>query len=377
MITLPELRTKALNRYLGVLRAHLTGEELFPLALPVNKALDRRHGADHIHAQQAELLQHSKNKTGHGYWLTVKPNAKTGQSEISRVVFETQADYLSFVSKADEFGQFAAHAARTAAFPALLPLLAETPRLLLDHAADWPDLLTVCAYFEQNPQPNQYVRNLPLGLPTKFVEQHQAALRPLLNRLIPAHIRADEDDFFRRFHLLLDEPGIRLRFLDTAHRLHPAVSQCVLWASEFRELDLPVRRVFIIENLTTFRSLPLLADSLAIWGGGFAVSLLAGSAWLADKQLFYWGDIDVHGFQILAQLRAHYPAVQSVLMDEATLRRYHGGGRGGTFAAQALSALTAPEQHLYQELLGTNARLEQEKLPVAYVEQVLRELTTA
>lgn len=288
MITLPELRAKALNRYKSVLRALLAGEEVFPLPLPVNKTLDRGQGADHIHAQQAELLHHSKNKTGHGYWLDFKLNPKTRQSEISRISFETRADYLDFLDKAGEFRQFAAHAARTAAdFPELLPLLMETPGLLLDNAANWPDLLTVCAYFRQNPQPNEYVRNLSLGLPTKFVEQHQPALRTLLNFLITKHIRSDEDDFFRRFHLHQEEPSIKLRFLDAALRLHPAVSQLSVWASEFRQLYLPGRCVFIIENLTTFLSFPLRKNSLAIWGGGFAVRLLADISWLAEKQLFY------------------------------------------------------------------------------------------
>ena len=378
MITLPQLRAKALNRYPGVLRAHLAGEALFPLALPANKTLDRSQGADHIHAQLAALIHHSKNKTGHGYWLDFKPNPKTRQSEISRISFETLADYLDFLGKAAEFAAFETNAARTAAdFPELLPLLLETPKLLLDNAADWPELLTVCAYFQQNPQPNAYVRNLLPALPTKFIERHQAALRPLLDFLIPTHVRADETDFFRRFHLLLEEPGIKIRFLDDALRLHPAVSQLSVWASEFRQLNLACRRVFIIENLTTFLSFPALENSLAIWGGGFAVSLLAGADWLAEKQLFYWGDIDVHGFQILAQLRAHYPAAQSLLMDAATLAAHHRGERGGAFKPAELPLLTPTEQALYQELLRTNYRLEQEKLPAQYVANALRSVVAA
>jgi len=375
MISLAELRTKALKQLDSVLRAHLAGEELLPLPIRASKALDRSQGHEHIFAQQAELLAHSKNKTGHGYWLDFRLNPKTRQSEISRISFENQADYLKFIEKTEELQQFADHAARTTAgFPELLPLLQATPKLLFDHAADWPALLTVCAYFRQHPQPNAYVRSLPLGLPTKFIEQHQAALRPLLNQLIPAHIRTDEEDFFRRFHLLLEEPSIKIRFLDPRLRLHPAVSQLSVWASEFRQLNLAGRRIFIIENLTTFLSFPLLEKSLAIWGGGFAVSLLAGADWLAEKQLFYWGDIDVHGFQILAQLRAHYPAAQSLLMDAATFRRYHDGGRGESFVAQALAGLTADEQALYQELLRTNARLEQEQLSAQAVVVALREL---
>ncbi|HEX8329228.1 MAG TPA: Wadjet anti-phage system protein JetD domain-containing protein [Hymenobacter sp.] len=378
MISLSELRAKALRQFAAVLQAHLTGENPFPLPIRASKALDRTLGAAHIYEQQAELLAHSKNRTGHGYTLSTKPNRKTGQSEVSHIAFETLADFLGFIDKQADFELFEANAQLTADLvPALLPLLQQSPRLLLDNGADWPGLLTVCAYFQANPQPNEYVRSLPLALPTKFVEQHQTALRPLLNWLLPDAVRAEEADFFRRFHLLLEEPGIKLRFLDVGQRLHPAVSQCSLWASEFRQLDLSVRRVFIIENLTSFLAFPAAPDALAIWGGGFAVNLLAGADWLSDKQLFYWGDIDVHGFQILAQLRSHYPAAQSLLMDEATFRQYHGGTIGGNFTYQILTNLTTAEQHLYQRLLETNARLEQEKLPLrgvaAAVQQIVAE----
>ncbi len=374
MISLPELRAKALRQYVPVLRAHLAGEAVFPLPVRAGKTLDRTQGGAHIFAQQQELVAHSKNRTGAGYTLTTKPNRKTGQSEISHIAFDTLVDFLGFIDKRAEYAAFAANAARTAAeLPALLPLLGQSPRLLLDYAADWPNLLTVCAYFQQNPQPNEYVRSLDLPLPTKFVESRQTALRPLLDYLIPDHVRADETDFFRRFHLLLEEPSIKLRFLDAALRLHPAVSQLSLWASEFRQLNLAGRRVFIIENLTSFLAFPAVPDAVAIWGGGFAVKLLAGADWLAGKQLFYWGDIDVHGFQILAQLRAHFPAAQSLLMDVATLARYYSGGLGAGFVAQALPDLTTAEQALYQELLRTNGRLEQEQLPAAYVAAVIHQ----
>jgi hypothetical protein len=186
MISLPELHAKALRQYVPVLRAQLAGENPFPLPVRASKALDRSQGSVHIYEQQAALLAHSKNRTGVGYWLTIKPNRRTGQSEVSRIEFETLADFLSFIDKQAEFDQLVANADRTATtVPELLPLLHQSPRLLLDHAADWPALLAVCAYFREHPQPNEYVRSLPVAVPTKFVEQHQTALRPLLDWLIP------------------------------------------------------------------------------------------------------------------------------------------------------------------------------------------------
>lgn len=379
MISLSELRAKALRRYPDVLRAQVAGEGIFPLLIPTNKSLDRTQGIDHIYAQLKELVEHSRNKTGRGYLLTFKPkpNPKTKQSEISRITFETLTDYLDFTSKTEEFNLFARNSERTATrLPELLPLLRETPKLLLEQAADWPDLLTVCDYFKQHPRPNQYVRNLPLALPTKFIERHQAALRVLLDRLIPAYVLTGEENFFRRFHLHLEEPSLKIRFLDPALRLHPAVSQCSVWVSEFQQLHLAGSRVYIIENLTTFLSFPPVENSLAIWGGGFAVGLLAGAEWLQQKQLFYWGDMDVHGFQILAKIRTYYPAIRSLLMDADTFARFSDGGRGEGFTAQALDTLTPDEQVLYRVLLHSNERLEQEKLPLSYVMKVVQQTAT-
>ncbi len=34
---------------------------------------------------------------------------------------------------------------------------------------------------------------------------------------------------------------------------------------------------------------------------------LAEASWLKERDLFYWGDIDTHGFAILDQLRGHFP----------------------------------------------------------------------
>ena len=47
--------------------------------------------------------------------------------------------------------------------------------------------------------------------------------------------------------------------------------------------------------------------------------MLAKADWLAACALYYWGDIDTHGFAILDQLRAHHPHAKSFLMDRQTL----------------------------------------------------------
>lgn len=125
-----------------------------------------------------------------------------------------------------------------------------------------------------------------------------------------------------------------------------------------------------------FLTLPLMASTVAIWsGGGFNIGYLKNATSLLKKKIIYWGDIDAHGFQILHQLRSYYPQVQSVMMDRETFDAFSvyavNGSRNKT---EQLSLLTDIENKLFQYLktLETNNRLEQEKIPQAYVEDCLK-----
>ncbi|NOR71215.1 MAG: hypothetical protein GQ532_16210, partial [Methylomarinum sp.] len=58
------------------------------------------------------------------------------------------------------------------------------------------------------------------------------------------------------------------------------------------------------------------SSSHCCFGLGYAVNLLAEAQCLQDRALFYWGDLDTHGFAILLRLRHYYLQVKSMLMDE-------------------------------------------------------------
>jgi hypothetical protein len=49
---------------------------------------------------------------------------------------------------------------------------------------------------------------------------------------------------------------------------------------------------------------------------GYGFDNLAAALWLQQKDIYYWGDIDTHGFAILNQLRGFFPHAVSFLMDQ-------------------------------------------------------------
>jgi hypothetical protein len=254
--------------------------------------------------------------------------------------------------------------------------LRQHPYAALKFADEWRDLLTVCHYFRENPRPNLYARELPIPVHTKFIEQHKGILRDLLDLLLPVEaIKHEEKHFERRFGLRYDEPLIRVRFLDSSEHEHSGIpfGDVSVPVSELRAWSYRPRQCLVVENKLTFLTLPPLPNTLAIWGGGFRVQLLEHLSWLQTGMIFYWGDMDAHGFQILSALRHLFPGVASIMMDVATLERFSEFVvRGTPTLIIDLPYLSLAEQSLYQRIQQENIRLEQERITPAYATACLK-----
>ena len=126
-----------------------------------------------------------------------------------------------------------------------------------------------------------------------------------------------------------------------------------------------------------FLTLPFLEETIGIWGKGFQVSLLKSARWLTDKIIIYWGDIDTHGLQILSGLRSIFPRVQPVMMDFETLEAYRKHtGIEKTPNRKPVDHLTSKEHRLYDYLLETGIRVEQEKIDQWYANKRIKQLLT-
>jgi hypothetical protein len=138
------------------------------------------------------------------------------------------------------------------------------------------------------------------------------------------------------------------------------------------------RVVVISENKDTAVWFPPVPDGVAVEGDGLAgAAKISQIDWLTGaERLVYWGDIDAHGFEILNGYRERGVAVDTILMDAATLTRYarfaattDARGRPLRRAARKpLRHLTAPERAAYAIVTTPDGdhpvRLEQERLPL-------------
>jgi len=205
--------------------------------------------------------------------------------------------------------------------PELVPWVAAHPMEVLDVATQWDRMLDVVEWVDGHDTTRLYLRHLDLpGVDTKFVERHRKLLGGLLGVVLrPERVDLASKRFDVRFGFKSVPVYLRFRVLSRVEELPASLSELSVRAAELARLELSVRTVFVVENQATYLAFPDVAESIVVFGEGFKASTLEAVPWLADRELVYWGDIDTHGFHILDQLRARFPEVASLLMDEATL----------------------------------------------------------
>lgn len=369
MITRRDIHRKATRKYISYLKAWLAQEPFFPLEIPFAKI---KPTADYLKVKEGlqTLLAGAKQSGGAGYTVTLETRSTRlygEQSFPTRIAFENEADFLGFIGKKGEVATFKREVRLIRQeLPQLEEWLRRKPQRVIASAGDWPDLLKVAHYFLAHSRPNCYLRELPVAVHTKFIEERTSIVRELLEELLPPEaIRVEESRFEPRFYLREDEPLVRFRLLDSAlaSQLGLPFTDASVPLSDFAQLNWAGLPVVITENKINFLTLPPLSQAIGLWGGGFEVNGLKVAAWLADCPIFYWGDLDAQGFQILAQLRATFPHVESVLMDEATFTAFQQfAGPGTPCPVETLPQLHPPEQRLFKRLAAGNIRLEQEHI---------------
>jgi hypothetical protein len=122
-----------------------------------------------------------------------------------------------------------------------------------------------------------------------------------------------------------------------------------------------------VENKMNMLTFPNKNNSIVIWGHGFGVDIMKDVEWMKTKRIFYWGDLDAHGFQILSEIRTHFSQVESFLMDRETFDKFFEKDNGSETNAEKLLCLTQEEKTMFEYLKENNFRLEQEKIPYEYI----------
>jgi len=293
----------------------------------------------------------------------------------------------------------------------LLEWLGRRALYALTLSNNWDRLLLAHAWMKSHPDSGIYIRQVDLqGVDSKFIEAHREVLAQWCDLTLEPntiHLAYRGVRGFARRYGFLDKPvRMRMRSLDPACSLvtqagasdaiqgtHVSGEQSM---QANHQADAPMAKaditmdvehaaklqpahqfVFITENEVNFLTLPALPDSMAIFGAGYGLDSMASLQWLQNKTVYYWGDIDTHGFAILNELRLHVPAAKSILMDRQTLLDHESmWGSEPKPEQRELSRLDQQESELLSDLLndhhGHRVRLEQERIGFNYVQAAMQ-----
>lgn len=378
MISPEEIKQKCLSWWKELLISTIDDREYFPKEIVRIGRVTSKDLLSRLNEYKQAIAGLQKYASLWGYKIATEEQCfeKIGiQTVPISIEIPFREVYLQITRKRQEFDTFQRNYRLIfSQLPELKDWCRLNPLKLVSHDS-WEDTLKVCRYFFAVPKPNLYIRELPIDVHTKYIEENKDLISSLLDFLLPEITLTGEKNFERRHHLRYAEPLIRIRFLDDSYTSLVGVDDISVPLSTFRTLYCTCRNCLVTENKMNFLTLPTLPGSIAIWsGGGFNISFLKDIDWLSGMNCYYWGDLDAQGFQILNQFRTYYPRTVSLMMDKLTWDTFRHLAKSGTSALlQELSSLLPEEYQLYKILQAGNIRLEQEKIPHMYaVKQIIQ-----
>jgi len=372
MLTPEDIQRMAERKYADYLRSLVTGENLFPLRIRFGKP----NATDDFAKLKEEITQLASGNFGYTIEWQERNTRRWGQQKIPlQVRFDTPEQFVTALGKNRELALFQQNLALTQRrLPDLQPWLAPHVKWVVEFGGTWEDLLSVCEYFLAHPRPGLYARQLPIPVHTKFVSENRQILTSMLDHILPPEAITEGNTFEDRFGLRPLEPLIRFRVLDPAMRADLGFSheRMGLPLDTFGSLRISGLTVIITENLMNIECLPPMKKGMAIFGQGNAAELLQRIDWLNHCKVYYWGDVDEHGFYILARLRKWFLNLQSLNMDITTLEKFRHLTGKGEKAGKEPTNLTETESAAFKIVERENLRLEQEKIPQEYALSILQ-----
>ena len=398
MISIDEIKKKAENKFLPFLHSIIDEKDFFPLIIPSAKGSVKDSFAERK-VEAENLYKNSKNAKGRGYTVetkTIKTHKQGMQTIIEKIYFETEIDFIRFIGKEKETENFKKHLSiiknhfsNLNAEDVQNDWLKKHLRSLIAEAEDdyWQNIFLCAIWFLNNPHCNVYLREIPVPVHTKFIEQNTSLIFSVytaLNKNEDTDKVSSNADIYKRWGVRTAEPFIRFRSLDKDIHLKILNEEFTSYEiqtplSAFAKINFnSIEYIFIVENLMVYLTFPAFNKALCIFGSGFAAVNLKECKTLNEKKLYYFGDMDEHGFEILSNVRSIFPNIQSFCMDQKTYETFSIFAVKGENSHSKIEDLNLSEDelHLFKFLREnkTIGRLEQEKISQAFIKSRIEKI---
>ncbi|HWJ67209.1 MAG TPA: Wadjet anti-phage system protein JetD domain-containing protein [Nocardioides sp.] len=238
--------------------------------------------------------------------------------------------------------------------------------------ADFDVLCRAARWFAANPRSGLTARQVDVeGMGSKWLAGRAGVVRQLAGLddlgLVPGRPR--------RVHVTYLDP----EHLAAGGRRHDVVTEHDADVIAYRP-----RVVLVSENRDTAQLFPDVVGGIAVEGDGNGPGLVPDIGWLREAEVvWYWGDMDAKGLEILASFRARGVAARSLFMDIEAYRRWERYGvdvdeHGKPIVAHPPKQLSLEpgERELYEGLCSDgwtgHRRVEQERIPLDEAAAIIR-----
>jgi hypothetical protein len=359
-------------------------KRLFPYSFPLGTITSKQITDSYEQVQKwIQILQGDQKIAPFIQWEEIN-HRYFGRNKIpKRLLFETAEALALFLHRLDQWKQFENSLLKLKQTNEQLLIWGEEhPLEVLRISSELERLITLYRWMCDHPRPFIYLRQIDLpDIDTKFTEKHLKTLSSWLTRTPHLENRDHSSTRFEDVFGYRTKPElIRFRFLDPSIRWFgcddisiPADQFCKLY---YDKNSLPIERVFVVENDISALSFPQVANSMVVFGRGYHFDQFRDCRWFSDVELYYWGDLDTHGFSILNEFRSIFGHARSILMDEATLQEHKiSWGFEPKPTKINLPHLKEEESLLYDALrynrIQSNLRLEQEFIRYGRVKEAI------
>ena len=359
------------------------GSEVPYLSMPLKRPQDIETSWDELLAWQDFWRKAPKASGGHSLWHAEEKRKQTAsfgkQLMPVRVFIDTPEDAMALLGLTKKKKEFLAG---LSAVESQMPSLRDWYLTYFGRISEedfFPMALSIARFMLEQDEREGYLREMAIpGVDTKFLENHNFLVRTLWNAIFPENTAESSDELWEKlFVQKVPTPSICVRSLDE-HLRFAGVRKLFLSQDDIADFQPPHRRIFITENKVNGYTFPDAEDSLILFGMGYGVLEMAESApWLADKEIYYWGDLDHDGFNILSNLRKVLPEmkIHSFLMDKETLLAYVDPKVKDTGNTTTIpDYLTVSEKMAWKLIHDNGWRLEQERIPHEEVEWAVERL---
>lgn len=231
---------------------------------------------------------------------------------------------------------------------------------------DFGLLCRAAAWFQAPHPAGLTARQIPIeGLGTKWLDAHESLVRRLAGIASLGLERGRP-------------PRVHLTYLDPDHLANGGRRHDLATIGDVDTVAYRPRVVLISENRDTAQLFPPVVGGIAVEGEGRGAGAIAGLLWISQAPaIWYWGDMDADGLEILNGFRAAGLPARSLYMDLASYEEWerfgvdhdHRGTPLGPRPPRNTDHLEPPERDLYQALCSPDwrrhRRIEQERIPIA------------